>query len=65
MQHQPLMPHHEARSVERSVRWAPRGLREQVAHVDPTAANPTVSEYTRRSARRTQLKRADGRRFYD
>ena len=48
-----------------SVRWAPRDLWEQVAHVDPTAANPTVSEFTRRSARRTQLKRADGRRFYD
>ena len=51
--------------VNHSVRWAPRDLWEQVAHVDPTAANPTVSEFTRRSARRTQLKRADGRRFYD
>ena len=51
--------------VEHSVHWAPRDLWEQVAHVDPTAANPTVSEFTRRSARRTQLKRADGRRFYD
>ena len=51
--------------VNHSVRWAPRDLWEQVAHVDPTAANPTVSEYTRRSARRTQLKRADGCRFYD
>ena len=51
--------------INHSVRWAPRDLWEQVAHVDPTAANPTVSEYTRRSARRTQLKRADGCRFYD
>ena len=51
--------------VNHSVRWAPRDLWEQVAHVDPTEANPTVSEYTRRSARRTQLKRADGCRFYD
>ena len=51
--------------VEHSVHWAPRDLWEQVAHVDPTAANPTVGEFTRRSARRTQLKRADGRRFYD
>ena len=51
--------------VNQSVRWAPRELWEQVAHVDPTAANPTVSEYTRRSARRTQLKRADGCRVYD
>ena len=41
--------------VNHSVRWAPRDLWEQVAHVDPTEANPTVSEYTRRSARRTQL----------
>ena len=51
--------------VNHSVRWAPRELWEQVAHVDPTDANPTVSEYTRRSARRTQLKRADGCRFDD
>ena len=51
--------------VNHSVRWAPRDLWEQVAHVDPTEANPTVSEYTRRSARRTQLKRADGCRFDD
>ena len=51
--------------VNHSVRWAPRDLWEQVAHVDPIAANPTVSEFTRRSARRTQLKRADGRCFYD
>ena len=50
--------------VGHSVRWAPRELWEQVAHVDPTA-NPTVSEYTRRSSGRTQLKRADGRGFYD
>ena len=51
--------------VYHSVRWAPRDLWEQVAHVDPTVANPTVGEFTRRSARRTQLKRADGGRFYD
>ena len=51
--------------VNHSVHWAPRDLWEQVAHVDPTEANPTASEYTRRSARRTQLKRADGRRVYD
>ena len=51
--------------VNHSVRRAPRDLWEQVAHLDPTAANPTMSEFTRRSARRTQLKRADGRRIYD
>ena len=51
--------------VEHSVRWAPRELWEQVAHVDPVVANPTVSEFTRRSARRASIKRADGKRFYD
>ena len=51
--------------VEHSVRWAPRELWEQVAHVDPVVANPTVSEFTRRSARRASIKRADSKRFYD
>ena len=50
--------------IEHTVRWAPRELWEQVAHVDPSVANPTVSEYTRREARRHQHKRADGKRFY-
>ena len=36
-----------------TVRWAPRELWEQVAHVDPLVANPSVSEFTRRSARRS------------
>ena len=47
-----------------SVRWAPQHLWEQVAHVDPIVANPTVSEYTRNQARRHQQKRVDGKRFY-
>jgi hypothetical protein len=51
--------------ISHTVRWAPRDLWEQVAHVDPTAANPTVSEYTRRNARRNAIKRVDGKRFYD
>ena len=51
--------------IDHSVRWAPRELWEQVAHVDPVVANPTVSEFTRRSARRASIKRADGKRFYD
>ncbi|MFL0750261.1 MAG: hypothetical protein AB8A32_08985, partial [Prochlorococcus sp.] len=51
--------------VEHTVRWAPRELWEQVAHVDPVVANPTVSEFTRRSAKRASVKRADGKRFYD
>ena len=51
--------------VEHSVRWAPQDLWQQVAHVDPNCPNPTISEYTRRSARRPSLKRADGRRFWD
>ena len=50
--------------IEHTVRWAPRELWEQVAHVDPSVANPTVSEYTRREARRHQHKRTDGKRFY-
>ena len=36
---------------EHSVTWAPRDLWQQVAHVEPTAPNPSVSEYTRREAR--------------
>ncbi|MCP9783301.1 hypothetical protein KBY83_08200 [Cyanobium sp. WKJ7-Wakatipu] len=51
--------------VEHTVRWAPRDLWEQVAHVDPVVANPTVSEYTRREARRYRSKRSDGKRIYD
>jgi len=51
--------------VEHTVRWAPRDLWQQVAHVEPTNPNPTVSEYTRRSARRPSLTRADGRRIWD
>ena len=47
-----------------TVRWAPQHLWEQVAHVDPSVANPTVSEYTRKQARRHQQKRVDGKRFY-
>jgi len=51
--------------VEHTVRWAPRDLWQQVAHVDPLQPNPTVSEYTQRSARRTTLTKADGKRFWD
>lgn len=51
--------------VIHSVRWAPRELWQQVAHVDPAFANPTVSAFTRREARRHQQKRSDGRRFYN
>ena len=48
-----------------TVRWAPRELWEQVAHVDPIVANPTVSAFTRREARRHRQKRGDGQPFYD
>ena len=51
--------------VLHTVRWAPRELWEQVAHVDPVVANPSVSQYIRREAQRHRHKRADGRRFYD
>jgi hypothetical protein len=33
--------------------------------VDPLVPNPTVSQFTRRAARRPSLKRADGRRWFD
>ena len=52
-------------AVLHTVRWAPRDLWDQVAHVDPTAANPTVSEYTRCNARRNAIKRMDGKHFFD
>ena len=51
--------------VEHSVRWAPRELWQQVAHVDPLVPNPSVSQFTRRSARRATMNRADGKRIYD
>ena len=51
--------------VAHSVRWAPREFWQQVAHVDPLVANPSVSEFTRRSARRATAVRADGKRLYD
>jgi len=51
--------------VNHSVRWAPRELWHQVAHVDPLVPNPSVSQFTRRAARRATATRADGKRFYD
>ena len=51
--------------VQHSVQWAPRDLWQQVAHVDPLVPNPSVSQFTRRSARRPTLQRADGRRWFD
>ena len=51
--------------IQHNVRWAPRELWQQVAHVDPLHPNPSVSEYTRRSARRPSLRRADGKTFFE
>lgn len=51
--------------VQHTVRWAPRELWQQVAHVDPMVPNPSVSQYTRRAARRASASRADGRRWFD
>jgi hypothetical protein len=51
--------------IKHTVRWAPRDLWMQVAHVDPVVANPTVSEFTRRESRRHSRKRADGKVFFD
>ena len=46
--------------VLHSVSWAPRELWQQVAHVDPLVPNPSVSQFTRHAARRT-----DGRRLFE
>jgi hypothetical protein len=43
--------------VEHTVRWAPRELWEQVAHVDPLQANPSISDFSRREARRANSNR--------
>ena len=51
--------------VRHSVRIAPRELWMQVAHVDPRMANPSVSEFTRRSSKRASCKRSDGKRYWD
>lgn len=47
------------------VRWAKPELWQQVAHVDPLLPNPSVSEYTRRQARRLTHRRLDGKQFFD
>jgi hypothetical protein len=51
--------------TDHSVSWAPRDLWQQVAHVDPLEPNPSVSQFTRRAARRAAIQRSDGKRFYD
>jgi len=51
--------------VEHTVRWASRDLWQQVAHVDPVVANPSVSEFSRREARRHRRKRADGKAVFE
>lgn len=48
-----------------SVRWAPRQLWLQVAHVDPLVPNPSVSQYTRQAARRAGGRRRDGKRYFE
>jgi hypothetical protein len=51
--------------VLHTVRWAPRELWQQAAHVDPLQSNPSVSEFSRRSARRPSAKQADGKGLYE
>lgn len=51
--------------VSHTVRWAPRELWQQVAHVDPVQANPTVSEFSRREARRHNHRTEQGGRWFD
>lgn len=43
--------------AEHTVRWAPRELWEQVAHVDPLRANPRISDFSRREAWRANSNR--------
>lgn len=47
------------------VRWAQRELWQQVAHVDPLQPNPTVSEFSRRQARRLRNRRPDGSPLFE
>ena len=51
--------------VHHSVVWAPRELWQQVARVEPLESNPSVSQFTRREARRLSHRRRDGSRLYD
>lgn len=51
--------------IRHTVRWAPRELWCQVANVDPVDANPSVSEFSRRVARRSHALRRDGGRYWD
>lgn len=51
-------------SVNHTVRWAPRDLWQQVAHVDPVGGNPSVSQFTARQARRHSRKRSDGKSWF-
>jgi len=51
-------------SVNHTVRWAPRDLWQQVAHVDPVGGNPSVSQFTARQARRHNSKRSDGKSWF-
>ena len=51
--------------IRHTVRWAPRELWMQVAHVDPLAPNPSVGEFTRRESRRLSQKRGDGKCYWD
>jgi hypothetical protein len=48
-----------------SVSWAKPELWQQVAHVDPLLPSPSVSEYSRRQARRLTHRRIDGMQFFD
>ena len=50
--------------INHTVSWAAQDLWQQVAHVDPMVTNPTVSEFSRREARRYRQKRGDGKSYY-
>ena len=51
--------------VNHIVRWAPRELWMQVAHVDPLIPNPSVSEFSRRASRQLNSRRLDQKHYWD
>jgi hypothetical protein len=52
--------------VAHTVRWAPRDLWQQVAHVDVLCGNPTVSQFSSREARRhRRQKTKKGKMLFD
>ena len=64
VRHQPLVPRDQTRPYRAHGALGTERALGTGGPCGPQRANPTVSEYTRREARRHQHKRADGKRFY-